>query len=226
MVHGPPEDAKVLELGKGSRTPIYHFTHAKNLREILSEGCLRCKSQLPTGGQLVNVSHDSVQERRRNKQVACEPGGILHDYVPFYFAPRSPMMYVISRGGVEGYDSKTAPLIYLVSSIQRVQEAALKFVFSDGHPVVKLSRFYNDVSDLDKVDWEVMGARYWNDTEDHPDRMRRRQAEFLVHDALPWSTVEFLAVKNAGVKSRLDAYLARDWPDLARPVRVAPSWYF
>lgn len=79
---------------------------------------------------------------------------------------------------------------------------------------------------MDKVDWKVMGARFWNDTEEQPDRMRRRQAEFLVHDALPWSAVEFLAVKNAGVKRRLDAYLARDWPDLARPVRVSPAWYF
>lgn len=207
-------------------TPIYHFTHAKNLQEILREGRLRCKAQLPTGGDLMNVSHESVQEKRRNKQVGCEPGGILHDYVPFYFATRSPMMYVISRGGVEGYDSKTTPLIYLVSSVERVREMALKFVFSDGHPIVKLSRFYNDAADLDKVDWEVMKARYWNDTEEYPDRERRRQAEFLALDAFPWDAVEFLAVKNANVKRRLDAYLATDWPDLVRPVRVAPSWYF
>lgn len=174
----------------------------------------------------MNVSHDSVQEKRRNKQVDCEPGGILHDNVPFYFATRSPMMYVISRGNVEGYDSNTTPLIYLVSSVQRVQEMALRFVFSDGHPVVKLSRFYNDLADLNEVDWKVMRAQYWNDTEEYPDRERRRQAEFLVQNAFPWDAVEFLAVKNAGVKDRLDAYLARDWPDLVRPVRVAPGWYF
>lgn len=213
-------------LGGESRTPIYHFTHAKNLPEILSEGRLRCKAQLPTGGQLVNVSHESVQERRRNKRVDCEPNGILHDYVPFYFATRSPMMYVISRGGVEGYDSNTTPLIFLVSNVQRVEDANLRFVFSDGHPVVKLSRFYNDTRDLNKVDWGIMRARYWNDTEEHPDRARRRQAEFLVHDAFPWDAVEFLAVKNVEMKRRLDAYLGEKWPDLVRPVRVLPDWYF
>lgn len=132
------------QLGKRPHTPIYHFTHAKNLRM----GRLHCKAQLPSDDNLVNVSHQTVQEKRRNKRVSCDPGGILHDYVPFYFATRSPMMYVISRGGVEGYDSNTTPLLYLVSSVQRVQEATLKFAFSDGHPVVKLSRFYNDVSDL------------------------------------------------------------------------------
>jgi len=167
--------------------PIYHFTHAQNLSEILSAGCLHCKARLPTGSQLVNVSHDSLQERRRNKHVKCDPGGILHDYVPFYFAPRSPMLYVISRGGVEGYNSNTTPLIYLVSSVQRVQKLGLNFAFSDGHPIMVLSRFYNDVAALDKVDWRVMEARMWKETEEDPDtdKSRRRQAAFLVHGAFP-----------------------------------------
>ncbi|QIN80504.1 DUF4433 domain-containing protein [Rubrobacter marinus] len=226
MVHGSSEDAALLVLGGRLDTPIYHFTHAKNLPAILPAGRLRCKARLPNGDQLVNVSHDNIQERRRNKQVDCEPGSILHDYVPFYFATRSPMMYVISKGGVEGYDSNTMPLIYLVSSVRRVQEEALKFVFSDGHPVVKLSRFYNNLNDLDKVDWQVMGSTMWTDTEAYPDRRRRRQAEFLVHDSFPWSAVEFLAVRHTEVKRRLDDHLAREWPDLARPVRVAPGWYY
>lgn len=134
-------------------TPIYHFTHAKNLDEILNAGQLHCKAKLPTGIQLVNVSHQNLQEKRRNKPVGCYPGGILHDYVPFYFAPRSPMMYVISKGGVAGYNSNTTPLIYLVSSVERVQEARLDFAFTDGHPIMALSRFYNDPVDLSKVDW-------------------------------------------------------------------------
>lgn len=207
-------------------TPIYHFTHAKNLPEILRAGCLHCKARLPTGSQLVNVSHQSVQEKRRNKQVKCAPGGILHDYVPFYFAPRSPMMYVISRGGVEGRSSDTTPLIYLVSSVRRVHETGLRFVFSDGHPVVAVSRFYNDAADLNRVDWKVMRMRRWNDTQDDPDKSRRRQAEFLVYGTFPWDAVEYLAVRNANVKRRLEKYLSEKWPDRVRPVKVASGWYF
>lgn len=209
-------------------TPIYHFTHAKNLSTILGEECLHCKAQLPAGDQLVNVAHQSVQEKRRDKRVDCEPGGILHDYVPFYFAPRSPMMYAISKGGVEGYDSNTTPLIYLVSSVQRVEEAGCAFVFSDGHPIVALSRFYNDVSDLNKVDWTVMRARMWKETDEDPDpdKSRRRQAEFLVHGTFPWEAVEYVVVKNSEVKRRLDGHLAEQWPDSVKPVKVEPHWYF
>ncbi len=97
------------------------------------------------------------------------------------------MLYVISRGGVEGYNSNTTPLIYLVSSVQRVQKLGLNFAFSDGHPIMVLSRFYNDVAALDKVDWRVMEARMWKETEEDPDtdKSRRRQAAFLVHGAFP-----------------------------------------
>lgn len=213
-------------MGRRTRTPIHHFTHAKNLPAILDSGRLHCKARLPDSDELVNVSHDSVQEKRRDKRVGCGPGGILHDCVPFYFAPRSPMMYVISKGGVEGYDSNTTPLIYLVSSVERVQEAGLDFVFSDGHPVVALSSLYDDPDDLKRLSWDIIDGRYWHDTEEYPDRTRRRQAEFLVHRSFPWDAVEFLAVKTPNVKSRLEIYLAEQWPDRVRPVRLERAWYF
>jgi hypothetical protein len=135
---------------------------------------------------------------------------------------------VISKGGVEGYSSDTKPLIYLVSSVERVQELGLKFAFSSGHPIMLLTQFYNNVADLDKVDWEAMRSRMWKETEEDSDtdKSRRRQAEFLVHREFPWDAVEFLAVKNQNVKNRLDRHLTEKWPGRVRPVRVEPGWYF
>lgn len=122
--------------------------------------------------------------------------------------------------------SDVTPLIHIVSSVQRVIAAERKFVFSDGHPVIMLSRFYSNVADLDKVDWQIMGLRYWKDTEEDSDRERRRQAEFLVHESFPWSAVDYLAVRNANMKSRLENYLSGEWPDRVKPVRVESDWYF
>lgn len=207
-------------------TYIYHFTHAKNLPAILNAGCVYCQSQLPPNSQGVDISHYDIQERRSTKPVRCGPGGVLHDYVPFYFATRSPMMYVLSKGGVEGYDEGTRPLIYLVSSVQRVQEDGLAFVFSDGHPTKAFSRTYDDISHLEEIDWGVMDAWYWNDTLDDPDKKRRRQAEFLIHRALPWGSVEFLAVSSVSLKERLEKFLKEQWPHRIKPVRVEAGWYF
>lgn len=207
-------------------TLIYHFTHAKNLPEILQSGHVFCQTRLPSGARDVDISYYEVQERRRKKQVSCGPRGNLHDYVPFYFAPRSPMMFAISKGNVEGYEGGTVPLIYLVSSAQRVQNAGLEFVFTDGHPTKAFTSFFDDVAYLSEVPWDVMRSRYWNDDEDHPDRRRRRQAEFLVYGSFPWSAVEFLAVANKGIQTRLQKFLTTKYPNRVKPVRVAPDWYF
>ncbi len=174
----------------------------------------------------MDISYYEVQERRRKKQVGCGPEGNLHDYVPFYFAPRSPMMFTISKGNVEGYEGGTKPLIYLVSSVQRVQNAGLEFVFTDGHPTKAFTRFFDDAARLGEVPWDVIRSKYWNDDEDHPDRRRRRQAEFLVHGSFPWSAVEFLAVANAALKARLQTFLADKYPNRVKPVKVAGNWYF
>lgn len=38
----------------------------------------------------------------------------MHDYVPFYFGPLSPMMLNLKTGRVAGYEEDQEPLIYLV----------------------------------------------------------------------------------------------------------------
>lgn len=206
--------------------PIYNFTDAKNLPGILEAGRIYCKSDLPPDAHKTNISHYDIQQVRQRKKVRCGPGGVLHDYVPFYFAPRSPMMFAISRGNVENCSSDTKRLVYFVSSLDRVQRSGLRVVFSDGQATKAFTKIYDDPASLGKIDWPLMRVRYWHDTDEDPDRKRRRQAEFLVHASFPWEAVEYLAVKNANMKRRLDKYLSKTWPHKTKPVKVQPGWYF
>jgi len=156
--------------------------------------------------------------------VPLPPGGVIHDYVPFYFAPRSPMLYAISCGGVAGYSDGQKPIVHLVSSAEAVQEAGLPFVFTDGHAIMDLSDFFNDLNELPRVDWTVMRSRYWNDTVQDPDRCRRRQAEFLVHRSLPWDLIEEIGVMSQETKRGVDAIL----PEAGHRPRVVvrAGWYY
>lgn len=205
---------------------VYHFTDASNLPGILDSGYVHCKSSLPSGVHKTDISRYDIQATRRRTRVTCGPGGVLHDYVPFYFATHSPMMSKISKGGVEGCSSDTGRLVYLTSSLQRIQDAGLQFVFSDGHATKFPSKFYEELADLNEIDWEVMGMRYWVNTEEDPDKTRRRQAEFLVYKSFPWDVVESLAVKTPDMKRRLEKYLTEEWSDLVKPVRLERAWYF
>ena len=48
-----------------------------------------------------------------------------------YYAARSPMLYIISKGDVPTYSGGQDEIVYLVTSIERVLEEHLRFVFTD-----------------------------------------------------------------------------------------------
>ncbi len=175
-------------------TPLYHITHAKNLYSIIQNGGLLAWSYLNQQEvDYENIAYQHIQDRRADTQVPLSPGGNLHDYIPFYFAPRSPMLYTINRGNIVGIEDQR-PILHLVVQTQSISDAEIPFVFTDGHAVMVFSEYFNRLDKLDKIDWEVMQARYWNDTDEDNDRKRRRQAEFLVHQFCPWELITEIGV--------------------------------
>jgi hypothetical protein len=145
--------------------------------------------------------------------------------VPFYFAPRSPMLFRIQRGGVDGVSSDPARLVYLACSTEAVLEAGHACVFTDGNAAAAFTQFHDDPDRLaDIVDWPLMRARYWSNTEEDNDRVRRRGAEFLVHRELPFELVDELGVYDANTRSAVRAAAAAAGWEVA--VHVRGGWYF
>jgi hypothetical protein len=104
-------------------TPIYHITHIDNLPGILREGGLWSDAERLRRGLLVqSIAYQELKDHRSQRSVETLDGrpvaqaGELSDYVPFYFANRSPMLYAIHTGYVEGYTGGQADVVYLVSS--------------------------------------------------------------------------------------------------------------
>ena len=206
-------------------TLLYHITDLDNLPGILGTGGLRCKYSLQQGGTAhVDIAYGHIQDRRAQTPVPCGPGGSLHEYVPFYFSPRSPMLFAIARGYVPGYSGTQYKILHLVTAVEDVVAESLQFVFSDGHAVMAMSDFFTDVSELSRIDWPLMSARYWHDTDEDGDRKRRRQAEFLIHLFVPWRLVQTIGVMNEPVARRVKTTLAGNGH---RPVvSVKREWYY
>jgi ssDNA thymidine ADP-ribosyltransferase, DarT len=206
-------------------TSIYHITHLANLASILENGGLLCVSEIKENGKgYTNIAHNNIQDRRSNFQVPLPPKGNLHDYVPFYFAPRSPMLYTIDRGNVEGYREGQAPVIYLVSDVQTIIEKNIPHMFTDGHAIVAYSQFYNEEKDLVHVDWNVMNSRYWNDTDEFPDRKRKRQAEFLIHKFVPFDAITGIGVFSLEYKLKVENELEK--AGISKAVKQERNWYY
>jgi ssDNA thymidine ADP-ribosyltransferase, DarT len=201
--------------------PIYHITHINNLAGIIQRGGLHC-DRTAQNMKAMNIGHTHIKGRRLNRIVPLGPMGTVGDYVPFYFAPRSPMLFAISRGNVAGYTAGQQPVIYLCSSTEAVNAAGLQWVFTEGHADMGYTDFFDDFKDLDKIDWNLMKAKYWNAIPDDPDRSRRRQAEFLVRDFFPWQLVHQIAVYGNATSAAVAQILAGNRP----PVVIQQGWYY
>jgi hypothetical protein len=116
-------------------TAIYHITHLRNLADIIAVGQLWCDSKMAAQNRAcVGIAHQHIKERRARKAIKIPPGGFVADYVPFYFAPRSPMLYTIHQGNVAGYDGGQAKVVYLVSSVERYWPTDIRIASRMGMP--------------------------------------------------------------------------------------------
>jgi hypothetical protein len=211
---------------------LYHITHVRNLSGILAAGCLCCdrlrEEQGLTG---VSIAHQHIKDRRKQHEVrdlhgrAVAAGGTLSDYVPFYFAPRSPMLFVIKQGLVSGYAEGQRPILHLETSTEKLVETGRPYAFTNGHAEMAISDYSHDLNLLDSfVDWQTMRSRYWNDTAENPDRKRRRQAEFLVHRTVPWTVIQRIGVLDRRMADDVESLLQSS---SHRPlVVVEPGWYY
>ena len=208
-------------------TWLYRLVHVDNLSMLLTRGALHAPNHCPVDGLGYRTIHDAaVQANRHVQAIPCGPRGTVHDYLPFYFGPLSVMLLNLKSGRVHGYAEGQAPLIYLLTTVQVVQQSGARFVFSDGHGLARFTNWFDDPARLNEVDWGLVGARYWADKPEDNDRQRRKQAEFLVWQSLDWSLVRGIAVFDAAVQHRVHAILNR-FPTRAQPqVLPKPDWYY
>ncbi len=79
--------------------PIYHITHIDNLVSIVAAQALWSDAQrIRQGFVSANIGYSHIKERRLRRPITVSAGGMLGDYVPFNFCPRSIMLYVVSKG--------------------------------------------------------------------------------------------------------------------------------
>lgn len=203
------------------------MTRIERLPSVIEHGLLPdnvCRQRQITG---VEIGYDHIKRRRALRVVPCGAGGTLADYVPFYFAPRSPMLYAITRGLVSEEAACTEQIVYLVSSTQTLRAAGLTVIASNRHAELdyaEMTDHEGDLDDDDFIDWPLMTATYWYNTPDDPDRKERRQAEYLAHPGVPWQVIEGIATKTERARAQVERILGT--AHQPAPVVVRAEWYF
>ena len=215
---------------------LFHITAIGNLQAIFRAGALLSKNAGAAAGVAYqNIAHSGAQGARSAKSLPLPPGGTVHDCVPFYFAPRSPMLSAIHNGKVAGCKLPQQDIVHFETTVDRVTAAGEQFTFFDRNATLAYSKPYTDLAQLDAISWNLLTepplldgfCKYFHNRyqeERYVDRMERRMAEFLVRDRVPLAQFTRVGVSNAVQARQVSAMLLAEGVTL--PVEVMPAWYF
>jgi hypothetical protein len=211
-----------------SKPKIYHITHVSNLASIVANQKLvsdanRITNQLSCS--LVGMS--TIKQRRLHEiDISCYPGTKVGQYVPFYFCPRSIMLYILHKGNHEEltYQGGQEPIVHLqadlYSVIQWAKSQSVNWAFSDRNAGAYLTTFYNCLSNLNQLNWSAIEATDFRDTQ----TKEGKQAEFLMFDFFPWQLIEKIGTFNNTIVPSIQHVLTgiRHQPMIS----VERNWYF
>jgi hypothetical protein len=206
------------------RALIFRIVHTSNVPWIFDHGGLHCQNSAVLDPNYVNIGNPSLINKRTHRDVPIPPGGRLCDYVPFYFTPFSIMMYNIKTGYGEITRRDHKDIVIFVSSVHRLADLQVSFVFTNQHAYAVDTEFYNDLQDLEKIDWPLLQCRDFKTDDSDPGKQLRYQAEALIHRNVPLNALLGIACVNDNVKGDLETLLQQRGIQLA--VRAMPNWYF
>lgn len=204
-------------------TFIYRITHYKNLPFILQNG-IHCPNSNIQDPNFIQIGFPSLINQRNERPVPVEPFGTLADYVPFYFTVKSPMLYVIAMGNhPEVIRTSQEEIIYIVSSVEKLEELKIRYVFTDRHAKLDYAQFYNKCADLRKLNWDIIESDKWG-TQYGTERKEIKQAECLVYKHLPLSAIIGIGCKTERLYNNIEAMIQTTQQKII--VKTKPEWYF
>ncbi len=209
-----------------ARPKIYHIVHVDRLASIVADGCLWCDAEVvrrvPEG---TTIGMTGVKQRRLDElTLSSHPGLHVGDCVPFYFCPRSVMLYLIHRANQPGlsYHDGQDPIVHLEADLHTVVDWADRndrsWAFTLSNAGARYFEERSELGSLGEIDWEAVEARDWREHKEG------KQAEFLLEQSFPWDLVERVGVLTQatyrGVADALPSGGHRP------PVEIRREWYY
>lgn len=204
---------------------IYHIAHVDRLPAIVADGFFWCDAEVirraPAG---TTIGMSSIKQRRLTLPLGSHPSLHVGDCVPFYFCPRSVMLYLIYQGNHQelAYRGGQGPILHFEADLHaavawaNAQAARWAFTLSNAGSYFFEDR--NDLARLGEIDWTAVQARDWRAHKEG------KQAEFLLEHRFPWHLIERIGVQSANVYRQVVNALP---PNGHRPaVEVRTDWYY
>ena len=173
---------------------VYHFTSAHNLASVLEHGLLCTNLKKGKNITHVDVANSGIQGRRSKMLVPGAGGKCVHDYVPFYFAQKTPMqLAVLNKKNVD-----QEFIIYFAVPIS-VMESRCGVYFTDASANTEdPPTFYpgHASENLNRLNWAAIDSAKWK----YSDEARhQKMAELLIPDSVSLDEIEYIVVWNQSI---------------------------
>lgn len=206
------------------RTYCYRITHINNLTLLLQNGIVS-RHHPNANNNYIDIGNPEIIDVRSATPVKINNYGMIGDYVPFYFTPKSIMLYNIITGYWHPLVPKRSRSEILVIRCLISNLATLpQWYFTNGQGNDMASSHYNDLADLNQIDWQSIQNSDFSKSDGDYDRPRRYQAEFLVHGQVPLISIESLNVYNDQTANVVTSVLNQNNINLA--VNIQPQYFF
>lgn len=206
---------------------LYHITHVDNLPTILeADGLFSDAAMMARGGPPATIGMSAIKQRRLSLPVKCHPGDHVGDYAPFYFCPRSIMLFLVYRANHPelNYRGGQNAIVHLEAdlheTVQWSEQEDRRWAFTLSNAGAYYTEFRKDLGQLGEVDWAAVAATDFRDAQVN----EGKQAEFLLHNFCPWRLVRRIGVIDAAAYGIVVRALEKS---AHRPlVEVRREWYF
>jgi hypothetical protein len=202
----------------------YRITHRDNLMHLLQHGLI-CKDHINASSEFVQIGNNEIIDVRSLTPVAIAGYGNIGEYVPFYFTSRSTMLFNILTGYYHPFVPKREKDEIIIIRCRIADLAKLpRWFFTNGQANDYETTHFNDLKNLDKIDWDSIQNSIFTKSDGDYDRPRRYQAEFLVHSEIPIQYVESFSVYNQEMKSWVENKIMGSGLEI--PVHIHKPYFF
>jgi hypothetical protein len=137
---------------------LFRLVHRDNVAHLLRHGlCTRAHPQADP--DYISIGDNHLIGQRDDYLVGINPpNGHLGAYIPFYFGPLSPMLLNIKTGFRDIMPRPQNEIVYICCELRQIVATCAAWCFTDGHAKNSITAFFNDLANLDKVDWDMCSS--------------------------------------------------------------------
>lgn len=210
---------------------IYHIIHVDRLQSVAADGGLWCDEAMAArtaSGTTIGMS--DIKARRLQHGLTSRPGLRVGQCVPFYFCPRSVMLYLIDRGNHQNlsYRGGQRPILHLEADLRQAVNWAnsqgKRWAFTLSNAGANYFEDRCDLSRLHEINWQAVGATKWSGPGIDPFLKEGKQAEFLMEGFFPWQLVSRIGVCSPAMRAAAEEVVGGS--DHHPVIEVQTSWYY